>query len=222
MKGLSKNANSKRDPSPSTGTQIQKETSISTPSISPEVSDNIMDYNKPTEAKKQVEQMPWQSQSGEPDAWSYSLSNQGFASMEDSVLASFSREKDQAMAKDTMSSSFTYQREPAPERNELERVSPPHRKVVKEERQEKYKEYNPSEEFKVEKNASMPKRAFFKEEPARPKDNTFDAVASSQNGYDSQITAILEVELTYLMMLVNVLKISFSIHQFSSQIAVMI
>ena len=96
----------KRDPSPSTGTQIQKETYISTPSISPEVSDNIMDYNKITEAKKQVEQMPWQSHSGEPDAWSYSLSNQGFASMEDGVLASFSTEKEQAMAKDTMSSSF--------------------------------------------------------------------------------------------------------------------
>jgi hypothetical protein len=73
---------------------------------------------------------------------------------------------------------------------------------VKEERQEKYKEYNPSEEFKVEKNASLPKRVYSKEEPARPKDNILDPVVSSHNGYDSQITAILEVQIIRLSTMV--------------------
>jgi hypothetical protein len=193
VKGLSKNGSSKRDPSPSTGTQMQKDTSTNTSAILLDASDNIVEYNRTNEAKKQTEQASWQGQSGEPDVWSYSMSNQGFANMEDSMLASFSTDRDGAIAKDTMSSSFTYQRDPVPERKEQERVSPPRRKVVKEERQEKYKEYNPSEEFKVEKNSSLPKRAYPKEEPARPKDNILDPVVSSHTGYDSQITAILEV-----------------------------
>ena len=155
----------------------------STSSISPDVSEDTK--------KQALEHGTWPSQ---PDVLSYSSSNQGFVSREDSsMMSTFSTDRDYAMTRDTISN----HRDLVPERKQQEWVSSPRWNVVKEDRQENYKDYGGgNEENKVEKTTLMPNitsssSSFKEEQPSKlaqssPKDTL-------ENGYDSQITAILEV-----------------------------
>nr|AMS24242.1 kinesin 13b protein [Marsilea vestita] len=194
VKGLSKNSNSKRDPSPNTGVPLPKEIAAPTPppTISPEMSDDIPDY-RVMDSKKAVDQSGWTNPQAvvEPELWSFTSSNQSYANREDTAMTSFSM--DRVSVRDSVSNGFSYQRDPVPEKNEQERVSPPRRKTVKDDKQDKHREYAMTEMAKIEKNMSIPKRPVTEPNTAqsRPKE-TYDAI--SQNGYDNNISAILEEE----------------------------
>lgn len=210
VKGLSKNSNSKRDPSPNTGVQTQGDSSTATPSsVSPELFDNISDNRAPDLGKKSVEHSRWQTQLGEQDRWSLSASNSGSTIRDDGRMASsLGSEKDHAFSRDRSNTS-SYQKDAFLEKTEQERVSLLRHKVMKDEKPGKFGDFVHNDELKQEKIASLPKQTVYKEEPsytsmARAKEEpNFTALlrvkepadtVTSQSGYDSQITAILEEE----------------------------
>eukprot|EP00250_Pteridium_aquilinum_P011333 c19995_g4_i1 orf=366-2852(-) len=215
VKGLSKNSNSKRDPSPNTGVQTQRDSvTVVPPSTDFEsnsdyrvpdrnsdyrVPDRNSDYRVPDRvpeaSKRAVEQMNWQTQRGEQEQW---LPHQNSMGREDAKAASFVNDRDRLIARDNMSNSFNYQRDSFMDRSEQERNSPSRQKASKDEKPDRYESRVSNDDLKIEKNVTVRRSVQYKEEtasnggPLRSKDSSDTLIP--QNGYDGHINAILEEE----------------------------
>ncbi|KAH7433839.1 hypothetical protein KP509_07G088400 [Ceratopteris richardii] len=193
VKGLSKNSNSKRDPSPNTGVQSQRETSTA-PAVDGEIT---TDYRVPdVVSRRTAEQMSWQVQRGEQEQW---LPHQNSMGREDTKAFPVVSDRERIVSRDNMSNSFNYQRDAYMDRNEQERNSPSRQsqKSVRDEKLDRYEARLTNEESKSEKNSSVRRSMHYKEETSsnggsvRVKDTD---IMASQNGYDGNINAILEEE----------------------------
>lgn len=193
VKGLSKNSNSKRDPSPNTGVQTQRDSATVAPPSS-EFESNP-EYRVPEASKRAMEQMNWQIR-GEQEQW---LPHQNSMGREDGKAASFVNDRDRLVARDNMSNSFNYQRDSfMGDKNEQDRSSPSGQKASKDEKFDRYDSRVSNEDPKNEKNVTVRRSFQYKEEtasngaPLRSKDSSDTMIP--QNGYDGHINAILEEE----------------------------
>nr|AMS24241.1 kinesin 13a protein [Marsilea vestita] len=198
VKGLSKNGNSKRDPSPSTGVQIPTlREPMTAPSTTAEL-DNSLDF-RVADSGKRSEHANWRSQTGELNNWS---SNQGMMNRDDGKSATFVNDRDRAVVRDSVTNNFSYQREAVSSRSDFER------KPLKEEKLDRVGSGVPSDDYRNE-NITQRGRMTYKEEVVpnasyKPREEAVTNQLSklkeahdvrvSQNGYNGQINAILEEE----------------------------
>ncbi|MCO5580270.1 hypothetical protein L7F22_034136 [Adiantum nelumboides] len=194
VKGLSKNSNSKRDPSPNTGVQSQRDPVIAPP---PADVDNNSEYRVPEAGKRAGEQMNWHTQRGEQEQWQPHQTSMG---REESKAGSVMSDRDRLVSRDNLSNSFNYQRESYPDRNEQDRSSPSRQsqRAARDEKPDRYESRVPNDDPKVEKNVTVRRSVQYKEEaasngaPLRAKEAP--EMLGAQNGYDGHINAILEEE----------------------------
>lgn len=203
VKGLSKSSNPKRDPSPSTGVQVQRDSIAATvTSATTESADNMPEKRSADLGRKVSEQSRWQNQSGAQEQWSFSGSNQGPMSRDDGRAASSFATENESLFNYPSSHRDTFF-----ERTEQEKVSPPRRKAAEDEKQGKFGGDVASNDYsRSDSNAALFRRtgskgnvglSSAKEEPnsttvLRAKE--FVEMATMQSTYDNQITAILEEE----------------------------
>ncbi|MCO5550220.1 hypothetical protein L7F22_003702 [Adiantum nelumboides] len=199
VKGLSKSSSSKRDPSPSTTVQVQRDSFPPTVSATaPEGAENIVENWSGDLGRKAPEQWRWPNQSGEQERLSFSGSNQGPLSRNDGRTASsFATENE------TQSNNFSATKNANLSRSEQEKVSPPRRKGTKDEKQAKLGDFSQND---YAKSDAPLKRTVLREElgfSSAKDDHSLTTTlrakelrepANMPNAYDSQITAILEEE----------------------------
>ncbi|KAI5054994.1 hypothetical protein GOP47_0030139, partial [Adiantum capillus-veneris] len=198
VKGLSKSTNSKRDPSPSTGVQVQRDSfPVTLSSSAPELVENTLENWSGDLGRKVQEQWRCQIQSGDQEQLSFSGSNQGPLSQNDG-RASLSLSENEIL-----SNNLSSQKDAILSRSEQEKVSPSRRKSTRDEKQGKPADFV---QYNYAKSDAPLQRTVTREEPgfsSAKDDYSFTMVsrakepresASIKNAYDSQITAVLEEE----------------------------
>eukprot|EP00249_Psilotum_nudum_P022165 c28399_g1_i2 orf=163-2601(+) len=200
VKGLSRNNNSKRDPSPGTTSSVpvpvQRESAGASPTLmSPENSENTLSSRAADDGKQPPE---WNQhmQHGDGEQQFTSL-NRGVLKREDSKASSFLSERGRSNVRETSSNSFNTQCDIASaahslDRNDHGRDSPPRRKVLKDDKNTNFVQKAD------EKIAVAQWRQMLKDEPvyslSQSRQRESADVVTLENGYDEHITAILEEE----------------------------
>ena len=184
VKGLSKNGNAKRDPSPNIGLQMQRDM---IPNCLVET-DKSNDFRVPEPSKNSVDQVNWHSQIVEQNNWT---SYQGSIHGDNVISSSFSNERDRPVVRESVPN-FCHQWDSAANKNEQDTISPSKWKAAKDVKPHKH-ESDLLNNDNISLRGKMPFKDQMISSGSQLKSKDTSTMMSSQNGHDGHISAILEV-----------------------------